>query len=387
MAFGAGDPVASGTFSLKLSKGFKKQLKKNHVKLKPKKYTLKEGSQIDPTTGAGTLFLGKVTFKKGGKKYVIKNSKATLGASGAKGKLAGKAKGGVTVKLFKLSGGTLARNGFGADLTGVKAKLLKGAAKKINKALGLDSLHPAKAGTASTSEQPKTVQVTGGFVFVDIPASFLSDPSTTANKNASHCVGLGGVQAIEPGRLRTALGGDTSFPLGAGNLARFRFDVTGGTVGPAGNAGAFQVAGGLRLLTGGAGIDPACAGEPVGLTTSHSILNVTELAPNLGLGNVQSHVVFGGTQPGCNLTGQTATCPTAVFPGDKGIAIGQKISLIGATVTPDATAKTVGISGALITNNALSALTLSGLFPDASGTHPFADGDKFGLTTASLNTR
>ena len=116
MAFGAGDPVASGTFKLKLSGGFKKQLKQNHVKLKPAKFGLKGGSQIDPTTGAGTLFLGKVTFKKGGKKYAIKNAKATLGASGGKGKLAGKAKGGVTVKLFKLSGGTLAKLNLGLAL-------------------------------------------------------------------------------------------------------------------------------------------------------------------------------------------------------------------------------------------------------------------------------
>jgi hypothetical protein len=391
MAFGAGDPVSSGTFNLKLSKSFKKQLKKNHVKLKPKKFGLKGGSTLDPTTGAGTLFLGKMTFKKGHHKYVIKDTKAVLGASGGKGNLAGKAKGGVKVKVFKLSGGTLARSGFGADLTGVKAKFLKGAAKKINKALGLHSLHPGKAGSLSTSEQPKTVQVTGGFVFVDIPLSFLSDPTTTANKNPFHCVSVGGVQPIAPGRLRTVLGGDTSFPLGAGNLARFRFDVNpGGTVGPAGNAGAFSVQGGLRLLTGTAGpgsVDPNCAGETIGPTTSHSILDVTELAPNLGLGNVQSHVVFGGTQPGCNLMGQTASCPTAVFPGDKGIAIGQTINLTGATVAADPTAKTVAISGALIANNALSAGTLSSLFPDASGTHPFADGDKFGITTANLTTR
>jgi hypothetical protein len=412
MAFGAGDPVSSGTFKLKLSGGFKKQLKKNHVKLKPAKFGLKGGSALDPTTGAGTLFLGKVTFKKGGKKYVVKNAKATLGASGGKGKLAGKAKGGVNVKLFSLKGGTLVRNGFGADLTGVKAKFLKGAAKKINKALGLHSLHPGSAGKASASEQPKTVQVTGGFVFVDIPISFLpatilpgsgADPNTVAAKQPSHCIGpAGGVHVIpgpdpsNPARVSTVTSTDPVLgPPPAGVAAHFRFPVvSGGTVGPAGNAGAFSVLGGVSLETGTSGTDtglfpqpPSCAGEVQGPTTSHSILETTGLAPNLALGNVQSVVNFAGTQPGCNQTGQPATCPTAVFPGSKGTAIGQTIDLTGATVNADPTAKTVTVKGGLIKNNALTAQTLTGLFPDASGTHPWADGDKFGIPTLSVTTR
>jgi len=386
MAFGAGDPVASGTFKLKLSGGFKKQLKQNHVKLKPAKFGLKGGSQIDPTTGAGTLFLGKVTFKKGGKKYAIKNAKATLGASGGKGKLAGKAKGGVTVKLFQLSGGTVARNGFGADLTGVKAKFLKGAAKKINKALGLHSLHPGKAGKASASEQPKTVGVTGGTVRVTIPTTFVfSDPNAVAFKNGFHCISAGGgTTAIAPGTFELGAFAPPAPP--AGTIARFTFPVTGGTVGPDGKAGAFSVAGGIRLLTGGVATN-GCANETAGVTTSHSILEVTNLAPNLALGNIQSNINFAGTQPGCNFLGQPPTCPTAVFPGSKGVAIGQSLDMSAATVSADPTAKTVAINNALITNNALSATTLSSLFPDGSGTHPFAAGDKFGFTSANLTTR
>jgi hypothetical protein len=52
-AFGAGDPVASGTFAFKFSSGFKHQLKSNGVKLKPKKLKIKSaGSSLDPITGA-----------------------------------------------------------------------------------------------------------------------------------------------------------------------------------------------------------------------------------------------------------------------------------------------------------------------------------------------
>jgi hypothetical protein len=411
MAFGAGDPVASGTFKLKLSSGFKKQLKKNHLKMKPAKFGLKGGSQIDPTTGAGTLFLGKVTFKKGGKKYAIKNAKATLGANGGKGKLAGKAKGGVNVKLFSLKGGTLVRNGFGADLTGVKAKLLKGAAKKINKALGLHSLHPGSAGKASASEQPKTVVVNSGYVFVDIPLGYLPaslpgtglDPNTVAAKQPSHCIGpAGGVHVIpgpdasNPARVSTVTSTDPVLgPPPSGIAAHFRFPVvSGGTIGPAGNAGAFGVQGGVSLETGTSALDNAlfpqpasCAGEAQGPNTSHSLLETTNLAPNLALGNVQSLVNFAGTQPGCNFTGQPANCPTAVFSGSKGTAIGQTLDLTGATVSADPTAKTVTISGGLIKNNALTSQVLTGLFPDASGTHPWADGDKFGIPKVTVNTR
>jgi hypothetical protein len=114
-------------------------------------------------------------------------------------------------------------------------------------------------------------------------------------------------------------------------------------------------------------------------------LETTELAPNLALANVQSHVVFGGTSPGCNFNPNPPNC--AVFGGDKGIAIGQTLDLTGATVSADPTAKTVSISGGLIKNNALTSQVLTGLFPDASGTHPWADGDKFGVPTLNVTTR
>ena len=70
-AFGAvdGDPIGTSTFTFKLSGKFKKQLKKNGVKMKPKKLKLTKGD-VDPTTGAAYLRFGKVTFKKGKKKVV-----------------------------------------------------------------------------------------------------------------------------------------------------------------------------------------------------------------------------------------------------------------------------------------------------------------------------
>jgi hypothetical protein len=391
-AFGAGDPIATGTFGLKLSGGFKKQLKRNHVSMKPKKFTIKANSSLDPTTGAGTIQLGKITFKKGGKKLVYGNSKAILGS---KGKISGSAG-----KLFSLSTGTVTRNGFGATVSGIKVKFLKSAAKRINKKLGLHSLHAGGAGNLTVAEQPQTVQVTGGTVFVDIPNSFLpaglggTDPNTVAAKQPAHCIDVAdGVVAIAPAELGSGLHPNPNVPVPTGDAARFKFPVTGGTVSPAGNDGVIQLSGGVRLLTGKGllgFLEPSsCASGAPNTATSRSYLETLNLAPNLALGNVQSDAKIAGTQPGCNASSDPPTCPTAVFPGDKGIAIGQNISLSGATITSDSSAHTVSISGGLITNNATSSLVLGGLFPNLSGTPAmdFAAGDKFGVPTANLTTR
>ena len=85
------------------------------------------------------------------------------------------------------------------------------------------------------------------------------------------------------------------------------------------------------------------ASETPGLTTSHSVLDTTNLAPNLGLLNVQANTTVAGTSPGCNGTG--AACGPAVFGGDKGIAIGQVLDAAGITVSADPNAKTVTVNG------------------------------------------
>src|SRR3954453_19451086 len=102
-----GDPIATSVFKVKLSKAFKNQLKQNGGKMVPKKLKLGKGqSDVDPTTGKADLRLGKITFKKGGKKVVYGNVKGTL-----PGNLKGN-----NGKLFHLSKAKVARNGFGANL-------------------------------------------------------------------------------------------------------------------------------------------------------------------------------------------------------------------------------------------------------------------------------
>jgi hypothetical protein len=397
VAFGARDPVATGNFKLKLGGAFKAQLRSNGVKMKPKSPKFKSGS-LDPVTGAGSLKLKKITFKKGNKKLVYGNVKATLGAFGAKGNIKGN-----NGKIFSTKGGTVVRNGFGAELSGVKVKFLKGAAKKINRKLELNSLHKGSAGKVSFSEQPKTVEVVSGTAFVDIPIGFLpaagaipgtgADPNTVAAKSPAHCISPAvGSAAIAPALKASLTSPNPDVgPLPTGVAARFKFPVTGGTVGPAGNAGVLQLSGGVRLQSGGPdGVwaqGASCTAHAPGEATSQDYLNTTNLAPNLGESNVQSNVFIGGLNPGCFAANTPAGC--GILAGDKGIAIGQTIDSSAATVSADPVDRTVVIAGSLIKNNATSTLTLNGLFPNGSGNSAFdfADGDKFGISTLTVAVR
>ena len=368
-AFGAGDPVGSGTFNFKRSSGFKHQLKRNHVKLKPKVFSITTaGSSVDPITGAATLKLGKINFKKGNKKLVYSNAKATLGANGAKGNIKGS-----TGKLFSLSGGTVVRNGFGATVSGVKVKLLKGAAKKINRKLGLHSLHKGSAGKVEVAEQPKTVAIVSGEAIVTPNASLTPGTGTVASKLASHCIdALSGVTVIPPATT-------------AGAAQPFHFPVNGGTVSPAGTDGVLTAQGGVRLANGKGTLgvlQPAsCPSFAPGVGTSTAYLDQTNLATNLGLLNIQADVFLGGTNPPIVLGG----------PGPKGVAIGQVIDASNLKVDDaNPTTHHIKISGALIKNNGTASQTLNLFFPQPSPPTPsqeFANGDIFGTAVLDVTVR
>jgi hypothetical protein len=176
-ARGAGDPVASGSFKLHLSRGFKDQLRANGVKMKPLSPKLRKGS-LDPSTGDGRLSRGNLTFEKGGSEVVYRKLQANLGVGGGIRGSSG--------RLFALSRGEVARRGFGAVLSGMKVKLTKSAARKLNRGLGLHSLHPGKAGSAAFSEQPQTVEVEEGTALVTpCPRSSEVRPTPWRRRSAS----------------------------------------------------------------------------------------------------------------------------------------------------------------------------------------------------------
>jgi hypothetical protein len=426
-ASGADDPIASGTFSVTLSSGFKNQLKHNHVKLTPKVFTIGASSSINPITGAGTIKLGKVRFKKGDKKVVYKNVKAHLPAVGQ----GAASKGGIRGndgKLFVLKSGaaTVTRVGFGATVSGIKAKLWKGAVKKLNKGLELDSLHKGPAGSLTVSEQPKTVEVLSG----TCPAFGQKlDPSNSCMKvDPATPQELAGPKDAVATRLRhhcinATFGVDSILPatrgLGAGDTGvGFYFPATGGTISPAGTDGVVQTAGGIYLHNGRSigsdfllpqpdpcptnTVDPgAVSGE------STSWLKQTNLAPNLGLKNLQANAELGGTNAGCwSQPGDPLNPPDCgVLAGDKGIAIAFNIDTSKATVNADPNSHTITYAGAEFRLNALSALVLGqglsqggqplGLFPNASTNtdgsvntaNDFQANDDFGTATIQVRVR
>jgi hypothetical protein len=353
-ARGAADPVSSGSFNLKLSGAFKDQLRHNGVAMKPKAFTLKEG-EVDPVNGTGEVTLkGKLRFKHGQRTVAYKNVTAKLGDGGV-------LKGNGT-KLFRLRGGSVTRDGFGAEITGVKATLLRSAARKLNRKLRLDSLHSGSAGALSVSAQPQTVEVTGGVVQV-VPDPDLSSLGNVAGKLNAHCIQFSsGNTAIAPGTK----GGTTSNPF-------YDFPVTGGTISPLGTDGAFQLAGGIQVLnrkTGG-GVPAECnSPTPVALAT----LQQTDLALNLLQDYVSTHVVVNGSVP---------------TQGDNGVRIGSNLDTSRATVIADPSNHTVSIQGIVVTINSATALVLNQTFlqPSFNASMEFANGDLFGTLDLTVTTR
>ena len=327
-AFGAGDPVQSGKLKLKLSSGFKNQLKSNHVGMKPKSFSL-TGGTLDPVTGTGTVNLkGKLTFKKGSKKVVYKKLTAKIGSGGyVKGKAG---------KVFKLKGGTVTRNGFGANVTGVKLSFLKGAAKAINKKLGLHSLHKGSAGTASANNvQPSTVTSVSG-------SSVLAANLVTFAKFGHHCV-----NPLAPGGITPVA------PATAPSATSFSFPVTGGSLSPLGTSGTAISTGGIQI-TQNVFVDTGTPGCDEFALSGTRRVTQTDLTLDLNSKQIQAHIVIGGT-------GNTA------LDGDKGSAFIGTIDMTGATVTADPSTRKITITNAAAAFNATSALVLNGVFPCSAG--------------------
>jgi hypothetical protein len=346
MAFGAGDPVRTGSFQLKLSQAFKKQLGNHGVAITPKSFAVKSGS-IDPTTGTGSLTLkGKLRFKHGQKKVAFGHLNATLGPGGAL--RAGK------TKLFKLHGGSVTRDGFGADIGGVDLNFVKGAAKKLRKALGLKLLRSGDAGAFAVSVQPQTVEVLSGTASVD-PAV---GPGSVSSKLAAHCVDPNtGLSVIAPG---TQPGGP--------NTTIF-FPITFGTISPTGLNGVIQQTGGIQLANGGPGLPAGCP------ASNNFTMRLSDLSVDLLNKTVSAHVALSGSgSPFGNLDEQVS------FP----------IDISDAWVNPDPQAFVVTANGTVIKLNSPAAYLLNMVLPQPSPADPsmqFADGDALGTAGVTVQVR
>lgn len=345
-AVAVGDPVARGSFELALSKGFKRQLKRNGVKMSRRSFEIKRG-KFDPTNGEAELTLqGKLKFRKQGRKQVFRRVTVTLGRKGA---LRGDG-----TRLFRLKGGSLDRDGFGARLSGVKAKLVRRAARRLNRKLRLRSLHAGRAGTAAVAEQPQTVRVTEGQTRV---TPSIGSGNDVAFKLFAHCVNpLTGVHAIPPAVKHL----DSTFD----------FPAQGGTIGPGGKAGVVLHAGGSQIDK-----DPLQDQGPCGAVPDATNIQQTDLQLDLEGNHVFGAAVINGLAP--------------PLGGPKGVAIAFDVRTSAVSVESNPNAKRVQVRNMQLVLSEASATFLNLVFPNSSGDpqQNFRAGDLFGQATTTVRTR
>ncbi len=229
------DPVASGTTTVTLNKGWTNYLKTFGIKIQKignakvtaKKATFKvSGGEMDPTNGLGTLTLsGGLKFKAGKKSATVKALVLDTGKSVLTAKVSGK-----KVKFANLKGLSYTRNGFGVNVNLKTLKLNGAAAKQLNKKLGYAKGKPKpfiggkKIGKSSSESQPSTVAIIpGGNV------SFKADQELLLK-----------LKDVETNASVIA-------PTTEKGLGNYELPITGGNIAPSGAAGQVQTAGGLLL--------------------------------------------------------------------------------------------------------------------------------------------
>jgi hypothetical protein len=379
----ASDPLASGTTTVTLNKGFVKKLKKSGVKMlklspgavKGRTVTLPvSGGSLDPTTGQGTVeHSGGIKFKAGKKSAPVNTLVLDTTTSSLTAKVAGK-----SMKLASVKGVTIARNGFGANVSIASLKLTGKAAKQLNKKLGFTGhkkgkgkakghkrapaskvVQPPFKGNqvlgASTSEtQPKTVAVLPGG-----KADLNTNEETVKKFELAPPEGLG--VKIEPVPPTEAAAGPSPFaPL-------LRFPIGGGTIAPDASSGIVQTAGGVKLVQNLG---------PSGTTT----LTLANIWVDLGAKTATVEVIVESTvSPELNL-GNLSRSSIA------------DLNLTGATIKSDPVARTVTVENAVATLQEVTATTLNSVFgtpyDKAKIPHPaFAKGDGLGVFSFTAQTQ
>ena len=317
------------------------------------------GGAVDPISGAGTVDTsGAIRVRRGKSKTKVKITELTFGANGGLGSIAAKV-GKRKVKRFALlSGGTVTRDGWGAKISGVTARLGSKGAKALQLAFSPRKGRASAAGgvkggqilgTVSATTDPRVVEVKPGGALV-----FNADMGF-ANKLIAHCVnGLlpNGVDAIAPATKN--------------GLTEFDFPVTGGTISPDLTAGRVTSAGGQTISKNvSLPIPDSCdQGPPVGTTVTS-----TEFEDQFDLQALASFTVL----------------PT----GPVGIgALGQFDLSAASTKSADVNTKQITITDAPVHLDPLTAFILNQVFPNESSSpsNDFAPGDLLGTMSLNVTT-
>jgi Htaa len=380
LASATSDPLASGTTTITLNKGLFKKLKKAGVKVlkvspttvKKRKVTLVvSGGSLDPTTGQGTVeHSGGLKFKRGKKTAPVNTLVLDTTTSSLNAKVAGK-----SMKLASVKSVTVARNGFGANVSIKSLKLTGKAAKQLNKKLGFTGKKgkakgnkrvskvvkpPFKGnqglGSATSETQPKTVAVVASG-----KASLATNETTVKKFVLPPPNGLKvEIQPISPTEAEAVANPFT--PV-------LKFPIGGGTIAPDANSGVVQTTGGVKLVQN---LGPAG-------TTAMTLANIwVDLSAKTATVEV---VVESTISPKLNL-------------GALGRSSIADLTLTGATIKSDPSARTVTVENATATLQAVTAETLNSVFgapfdsTEPPTPHPtFAPGDGLGTFSFTAQTQ
>lgn len=361
-ASAASDPLASGTTTITLSKSMVKKLKQSGTKLiKVSPGTVKgrnvalpvSGGSLDPTNGQGAIEQGGgIKFKHGKKSAVIKALVLETTTSSLKANVAGK-----KTKLASTSGVSSARNGFGANVTVGTLKLTGGAAKQLNKKLGFTGKQAKKSpfksgkglGSALSETQPKTVTVLPGN-----NATLATSPATD----------------LKLGKVNVEI--ETVSPTTVTSLTppTFAFPISGGTIAPNATGGIVQTSGGLKL---------------------HQVFKPGEVETTMTLNAI--YVDLGAKTATVEVTVESKGIDPKLNLGALGRSSIANISLTGATIKSNPSARTVSVENASASLQAVTAETLNSVFVtpfEAITKVPsehFAEGDPLGTFSFTAQTQ
>lgn len=327
LASAASDPLAGGTTTIKLGKGFANKLSKSGIKVTGSAPTTAKGGSIvlpvlsgsiDPIGGQGSLaHSGGFKFKRGSKSASVRELSLETATGALNAVVAGK-----KMKFASAGGFGVSRDGFGIDLKVGSLKLTSGAAKALNKKL----VPPAKKapkgkrkGKASASKgkkPPFKAEMSIGESLSD------TEPATVS------VVGAGVTQLVvneaESEAYKTAESRPIPTPpatIGTADIPPLFFPLSGGTVAPNGLTGQIQTAGAVAF------------GQE----------------PESGL---QIAVVF--TEFTIDFTAKTVTAELSVesndqeklpTPGKLGRRVVADLDIGGAVIKPDPAARTISYEG------------------------------------------
>jgi hypothetical protein len=335
------------------------------LKLKPKGLNLPIVSgSVDPVTGAGSVHVNgsfKAKRRKGKTKVTL--TRLALGANGGPGSVTAKVGKKSVGSFATLSGGTVARSGFGATISHIRAKIAGKGAAALNRAFSPKQGKGAKksAGGAVKAGQPlgTIVSITTDPLAVEVvPGTgqlvLHTDPmGAFVAKLPQHCV--------DPLPTGSPAGVSPIVPASSDLLGvTYTFPVTGGSAAPDFSAGEVFTGGG-QTITKNHSINPTNPGScdsanppvgtqlvsrEIGVDFAHNLLNSSAALP----------------------TGATLRAPLA----DIDFSTGSR--------SFDSSTSRLTLTGATVSLSFPAALTLNQFFPTQSGNagDDFVEGDAIG---------